>query len=242
MFGRRRGDEPRALSERERYNSVMAAKRKNSASRYDVPGNVEAQYVDANQTVLVNKRGVTDGHALAVAEEACLTRAYEILISEVRTDTPMTCELLRHIHATIFGELFDWAGRWRTVRISKPGVIWPPPDYLDEGMAEFEQDVLRRYNADSLGTDDEFCQAIGHIQGEFLAIHPFREGNARTIKLLTNLLALQTGRPPLAYDKTDAGSNRYIDAARAAIAKDYRPMTAMTREALNAARRSPATE
>src|SRR5436853_1033497 len=66
-------------------------------------------------------------------------------------------------------------------------------------MQQFERDVLRRHPARQLD-DDAFCRAIARIQGEFLAIHPFREGNARTIKLLTDLLALQTDRPLLRYD------------------------------------------
>ena len=58
--------------------------------------------------------------------------------------------------------------------------------------------VLQKYPAKSLKEDEEFCGAVAEIQGEFLVIHPFREGNARTIKLMTDLLATQTGRPLLA--------------------------------------------
>jgi len=64
-------------------------------------------------------------------------------------------------------------------------VAWPPPDFLDESMRTFEHEVLMAYPASSLTSDQKFCGAFGHIQGEFLAIHPFREGNARTIKLVT---------------------------------------------------------
>lgn len=129
----------------------------------------------------------------------------------------MSNELLKHIHGVMFGELYEWAGRWRTVRISKPGAAWPPPDYLENGMAEFEKTILRRYQASALETDNEFCAAAAVIQGEFLSIHPFREGNARTIKLLIDLLALQTGRPILRYDMSPEGKNRYITAAKVAL-------------------------
>ena len=94
---------------------------KENPSRYDVSGNVEAQYLDAAQTVLVNKQGATDLEALQVLEEEALAKAYGTLLSEVRTDTPMTCDQLRHIHDRIFGELYEWAGRWRAVQISKAG-------------------------------------------------------------------------------------------------------------------------
>ncbi|MFO0945635.1 MAG: Fic family protein [Planctomycetota bacterium] len=205
---------------------------KESSNRYSVAGNVEARYVDEAQSVLVNKRGITDLHTLEIAEEEALANAYGRLVGEVRAYTPMTCELLLHAHRLNFGDLYEWAGRWRTVTISKPGVIWPPPNYLDQAMAAIGRDILSAYPSDSLTEEHSFCQALGQIQGEFLAIHPFREGNARTIKLLTDLLSLQTGRPPLAYDQTESGVARYIDAARSAIQKEYGPMAEVIRQAL----------
>ncbi len=148
----------------------MPSKRtKQPADRYDTSGNSEAQYMDTNEEVLRNVKGITDLHMLQVEEEKALARAYEQLLGEVRADTPLTAELLRHIHSVIFSGLFEWAGRWRTVRISKP---------------------------------------------------------------VTNLLAVQTGRLPLQYNMTDAGRDQYIDAAKAAMLKDYGPMIAVIRDAL----------
>jgi cell filamentation protein len=206
--------------------------------RYDTSGNPEAEYVDAAKAVLKNKRGITDLHALQVAEEEALAAAYETLVGEVRMDTPMTCELLRHIHSRIFGDLYAWAGRWRTLWISKPGITWPPPDFLEKNMQAFEHEVLAKYPTSALADDEPFCAAVAKIQGEFLVIHPFREGNARTIKLMTNLLAVQTGRPLLVYDPTEEGQRRYIAAATAAFRKDYAPMAAVIRRALETARQA----
>jgi cell filamentation protein len=104
-------------------------------------------------------------------------------------------------------------------------------------MREFEREVLGKYPARVLSDDRAFCAAAGEIQGEFLVIHPFREGNARTIKLLTDLLATQTGRPLLIYEGSEEGQNRYIAAAKAAFKKDYAPMTEIISQALARARR-----
>jgi cell filamentation protein len=205
--------------------------------RYDVSGNVEAEYIDVEQTVLINKLGIKSLQPLQIAEESGLAKAYETLLHEVRIDTPMTCELIRHIHARIFGELYGWAGRWRTVSISKPGITWPPPIFVPKAMDEFERDVLLRYRPKSLTTDEVFCQAVAEIQGEFLVVHPFREGNARTIKLVSDLLAAQTGRPPLVYDQTDAGQENYIVAASQAFSRNYRPMQEVIRLALKSGSR-----
>lgn len=200
--------------------------------RYDVSGNVEAEYVDDEQTVLVNKKSIADLPTLQAEEERGLARAYEILLGKVRTDTPMTNALLLEIHSTSFGNLYSWAGRWRTVNISKPGITWPPALFVPQSMDAFERDTLRKHPAASLKDDDAFCAAVAEIQAEFLVVHPFREGNARTIKLLTDLLAAQTCRPLLDYDQNERGRAQYIHAASVAFRKDYGPMEWVIRQAL----------
>lgn len=209
-------------------------------SRYDSTGDAsETEYVDRNQTILANLPGIMDLDTLLRREEEGLATAYELLLGEVRVDTPLTSELIRHVHSRIFGEIYAWAGRWRRVWISKPGVTWPPPDHLDEAMRQFERAVLAKYPVANLASDDDFCNAAAHMQGEFLAIHPFREGNARTIKLVTDLLAAQTGRPILLYEPSDEGTRAYIQAAKAAMFQDFGPMTVIICQALNEARGAP---
>ena len=210
-----------------------------SSSRYTVSGdNAEMQYVDEAQTVLVNKLGITNLEEIQKKEEELLADAYKTLIADIRTDTPLTCELLKHIHLTAFGRLYEWAGKWRSVQISKEGTTWPPPNHLDSAMQEFEREILAKYPAESLTDDENFCSAVGHIQGEFLAIHPFREGNARTIKLATNLLAKQTNRPFLLFDESESGKHHYIEAAKSAILKNFNPMIEEAQKALEEAKRA----
>lgn len=205
-------------------------------NRYDTSGNPEAEYVDAAHEVLVNLQNIKDLTVLQLAEEEALVSAYSVVLSQVRATTPLTSNLIKHAHALIFGKLFAWAGHWRTVWISKPGTTWPPPDFLDQNMKEFEQQVLAAYPAKELATDDLFCQALAKIQGEFLVIHPFREGNARTIKLVTDILAAQTKRPLLMYDQTEVGQLAYIEAAKAAFKRNYEPLQVIIQQALETAR------
>lgn len=206
-------------------------------TRYSVGGS-ENEYMDHKKTVLKNKKDIRDLPTLYLEEEKALARAYELLLNEIRSDTPMSAELIQHVHRRIFADLYDWAGKFRTVTISKPGVTWPPPDYLNEAMHIFERDVLSKYHAETLQSDKSFCEALGHIQGEFLAIHPFREGNARTIKLVTDILAMQSDRPALIYDASESSRNQYIEAAKAAMLQNYNPMIAIMASALKASRRS----
>lgn len=102
--------------------------------RYNVSGNVEAKYVDEAEEVLINKKGMTNLRTLQIEEEKALARAYEQLLGEVRSDTLITTQLILYVHQLVFEDLYDWAGRWRTVRISKPGVSWPLPNFLEQAM------------------------------------------------------------------------------------------------------------
>ena len=206
--------------------------RSDRGDRYDTSGNPEAEYVDDQRLVLRNREGIADFETLMKREEELHAVAYECLLQEVQMNTRLSCDLLKHIHRTIFLKLYEWAGRYRTVWISKPGITWPAPDFLAANMAAFESAILSKHSPEKLAEENAFCRAVAEIQGEFLVIHPFREGNARTIKLATDVLAIQTGRLPLAYDQSENGSQAYVAAATAAFARDYAPLEQQIRSAL----------
>ena len=70
-------------------------------------------------------------------------------------------------------------------------------------------------------------------------IHPFREGNARTIKLATDLIAAQTGRPLLVYGQSGDAVEAYVEAAKAAFKRQYGPLADIIRQSLARARQRP---
>lgn len=206
-----------------------------SDDRYIAVG-PEANYVDEAETILANKLGICDLHSLHVKEEEGLVHCYQTLVQSVRFDTPLSNGLIREVHRLIFGELFDWAGRWRHSWISKGNTVWAHPDHIDALMQEYEAKVLQQTPLSKNMTDDEFCSIVALIQGEFLTVHPFREGNARTIKVITDLYAVQTDRPFLIYDESETGKQEYIHAAIQAMLTNHLPMEAVIKASLAAAR------
>jgi Fic family protein len=66
---------------------------------------------------------------------------------------------------------------------------------------------------------------------EFLAIHPFREGNGRAAFVLGNLVLMQNDLLPLdVYDRR-RDEQRYFEACEAGrIHKDYTPLAALIAE------------
>ncbi|MBQ3345810.1 MAG: Fic family protein [Synergistaceae bacterium] len=85
--------------------------------------------------------------------------------------TAGTWECLRKIHAEIFGGLFSFAGKVRTVNISKGGFRFANAIFLDKILPVISDmpqknfpDILEKYT-------------------EMNIAHPFREGNGRAMRL-----------------------------------------------------------
>lgn len=75
-------------------------------------------YLDPDTGVMRNRLGITDADELAQREEdeaALATAKLLFTLSPTRWDPA----LLRFLHQQLFGQLYDWAGQYRTVEISK---------------------------------------------------------------------------------------------------------------------------
>jgi cell filamentation protein len=49
---------------------------------------------------------------------------------------------------------------------------------------------------------------LGVIHVELIVIHPFREGNGRTARLLADLMAMQANQPSLNFSSIDQTENK----------------------------------
>lgn len=224
-------------AERQRLRKAIAkcyyaiVKNKQKGNRYIAVG-PESKFADCQNKVLINKLGITRLKSLQIKEEEGLVDCYQRMIKQVKFDTPLSSSLICNIHRAIFGELFEWAGKWRASWISKGQTVWANPVHIETLMQTFEAEILQRAPLSQSISDDEFCSIVALIHGEFLTIHPFREGNARTIKVLTDLYAVQSGRQFLIYDQSEVGQTEYINAAIAAMNHDLIPMGTIIHEAL----------
>jgi cell filamentation protein len=89
------------------------------------------------------------------------------------------------------GSLDEWAEKPRTVLISKCGTPFCAPEYIDSSLQRlFEELEENKWLEGS--TLDEFLDYLSYLVSEINAIHPFREGNARTIRFFADVLAART--------------------------------------------------
>lgn len=139
---------------------------------------------------------------------------------------------LRHlqaVHKHLFGGVYDWAGKVRTVEISKGGSQFQPKSFIETGVANVHRRIVA---ADYLkgSNRDGFAKQAGEIIGDLNHVHPFREGNGRTQLQFLNQLAERAGHR---FDIQKLDRNAWMRASAKANDCDYTLMQDSIRDALN---------
>ncbi len=83
---------------------------------------------------------------------------------------------------------------------------------------------------------DDGYTVLAKVHAEFLLIHPFREGNGRMARWLTDLMCLQVGLPEMNYAFVGQGSRKrkaaYLQGVIQGYERNYRPLADFFRDAL----------
>ena len=105
------------------------------------------------------------------------TKAYALFESSLLDSIEVgTVNGLKQIHAYIFGGLYDFAGKIRTVNISKGGFQFAMAQYLPETLQKIEK-----------MSEVTFEQIVDKYV-EMNIAHPFREGNGRSTRIWLDLM------------------------------------------------------
>jgi cell filamentation protein len=143
-------------------------------------------YCYPRTTVLINRLGTTDQSIL---------NAFEAEMTSQRAAEPLPIGRLsythyRAIHRHFFQDVYAWAGRIRTVRMSKGSSEFCYPENIDREMRRLTaQKHLRGLDA------RKFAEKAAHLLAELNAIHPFREGNGRMQLAFLTVLAERAVHP-----------------------------------------------
>lgn len=98
----------------------------------------------------------------------------------------------REIHRFIFADLYDWAGKIRTVNISKKGTVFCPASEIEEqGNRIFGCLAENNFLLDL--PQKEFVKEFVELYCTTNYLHPFREGNGRTQRVFLSQLAEHAG-------------------------------------------------
>ncbi len=127
---------------------------------------------------LENKLGLTDSAALAREEERLSKKKAAWLFESGTLDAlePGTVASLGEIHRILFEDIYDFAGRLRTVNLAKGSFRSAPLMYLEASLANIEKMPQSTY--------DEIIEKYVEMN----IAHPFREGNGRSTRIWLDLM------------------------------------------------------
>jgi cell filamentation protein len=189
---------------------------------------------DQNEN-LPNKRGLIGKVTIENAEQEGLLEASILLEEQLSTRTNFNLKYIQLIHLMAFGELYDFAGKWRNVNLSKAGFVFAAAQFLEQTMQNFEMEMLKNLPK-KYHSKEEFLNDIARIHAELLFIHPFREGNGRTARLLADLMCRKYEFKPLRWEMISKDENQplnfvlYIKAVQQAANQDYTLMQKIFRQ------------
>lgn len=113
---------------------------------------------------------------------------------------------LKDIHKNVFGDLYYFAGKVRTCTLSKNGYNFLEPENIEKEAAE----IIEQYSnkIDEVNSVGELAFVLAPFYYDLIRIHPFREGNGRTIReFLREVVLLKNKELPfdveLDYTKID---------------------------------------
>ena len=194
-------------------------------SRYDAVG-PEAEFQPRSRgRVLRNRLGITTVRELERKESELLLAATQQIIDETRVDQRFTADDVRRMHHGWLGEIYEWAGEYRSVNIAKGSFMFAAATQISRLMRDFERGPLRKYTPCKFDTMADQATALATVHAELILIHPFRDGNGRCARLLSVVMGLQAGLPALDFGGIRAAKKRaYISAIQSALGRDYAPM------------------
>lgn len=87
---------------------------------------------------------------------------------------------LRNIHEILFSDLYTWAGDYRTCTLRKNEYNFLEPELISKELDE----IIQKYSEkiDEVKTKDEYAFVLAPFYYDLIRIHPFREGNGRSIR------------------------------------------------------------
>lgn len=168
--------------------------------RYDVQFTYNSNAIEGNtltqsETELVLTKGITIGGK--TLEEHLEVIGHKEAIDYVETLAQKETDLneweIKQIHNLILRKMYPQeAGCYRSLDVMAAGTNYRyPPHY---GLSQLMDDFVTWLKSDTaLSLHPVEYATMAHYR--FVSIHPFRDGNGRTGRLLMNLLLLRSGYP-----------------------------------------------
>ena len=217
----------------------MEYKNINKLKRYDTSYLIEDQFEPGLRgRVLKNLLHITRKREMDVIEAELYALVQPKLMGMFTRDHCFTTKDMCAIHKAWLGDVYEWAGQYRQVNVSKGDFPFAMARHVPKLMQELEEGPLKKYTPCLFKTDEEIITALAVVHAELMLIHPFREGNGRVGRLLAVLMAFQAGLPGLDFTGIRGKKRKdYFTAVQSGLDRYYEPMKKVFRFVLSSTRR-----
>ena len=155
-----------------------------------------------------NKLNITNQLELNKAEEKISKQKAKQLFEsgEINRIEVVTFDGLARIHAYLFGDIYDFAGKLREVNIAKGNFRFAPLMYLEQSLKHISQMPQNNF------------EAIVEKYVEMNIAHPFREGNGRSARIWLDLMLKKEIKKVVDWNVVDKAD--YLAAMERSVVKD----------------------
>ncbi len=195
-------------------------------SRYNVSKKDASVYENG---VLINNLDIHNQADLDDAETILLNDSYLYFLDNA-DNLKIDLNLLFDINKFFLGSLYKWAGNIRSVDISKDGFKFCHAKYIEDNLKKFIE-ILDNNLLDNEDDIKIISNKLAIIHNELNVIHPFRDGNGRTIRLFLDIVVYKSGFNTI--DWNSLGLDFYIKACVQGVLGNHGLMEKIIFEGLN---------
>lgn len=190
---------------------------------------IEGNTLSLRETQMVLQEGITiKGKSLREHFEAHNhDKAIDYLFSIIKDDYVLRSIDILSLHGLVLRSIEeDFAGRIRNGGVRISGANFVPPNA--NKVSDLLDELIDFVNTNPLELNDIELAAIFHHK--LVWIHPFFDGNGRTVRLAMNLLLMRCGFPPAIILKNDR--KKYYEALNQANNGNYQKLMLLMCQAL----------
>lgn len=150
-----------------------------------------SNYCYNGTNILINKLNIKDSKLLQ-KYEAKITAAKLLALRQKGIVGNFDVEHLNKIHQYLFEDIYDFAGKFRNENIAKGVFRFAEYEYIEPELRRLLCKLKNENCLDGL-TKEQLSQRLAYYLSELNVLHPYREGNGRTIREFIRELALKNG-------------------------------------------------
>ena len=153
---------------------------------------IDSKYCYPNSNTLINKLDIKDEKKLQ-KYEAKITAAKLLALRQQGITGNFDEEHFISIHKFLFEDIYFFAGEFRKENIAKDEFRFAEWEYIEEELKKLLKKLKDENYLKEDNNKEKISKKLAYYMSELNVLHPFREGNGRTIREFIRQLALKNG-------------------------------------------------